>query len=233
MKGLLQTLQARLDRQEGTLAAINAKLQYLDSTLDGRLASALSSELLSPISADMADMEKRLADRLDPAKREEDGSEHSKEGCTPTQASSEIPARLPVPRAAPSRPDSAAGPSQQRVAPVPAARDLVRLADTRTLKHSFLRRFVSLGEEGRRDQDPPPRQLHRLRDRLLESGFGICEADPRVGKEGSRAIHPQSHFVTGGPAALPTAGPPSTRAPPPRRAEMLLEKEHAFCVHEG
>jgi hypothetical protein len=234
---LLQTLHAKLERQEGKLADISTKLQHLDSSLDVRLACAVSSEL-RPLLADMADFEERLADRLDPAKRKADKSEHGQECCKPTQKSSESPGKPPSPHSAPAPPpppDSPTGPAELRAARSSTAPPHARLAHTRTLKHSFLRRFVGLGEEeGRRDEDPP-RRLRRLRARLLEGVFGICEADPKTGKEGSAAIHPQSHFVTGDPAGRPAqcalpraarAAPPPARCAgsPPRRARFLAAR---------
>ena len=83
MKSLLQTLHARLDRQDEHLTAISTKLQYLDSALDDRLARALGSELGPQLSA----VEQRLADRLDPASCK--GGERSPAGCTPTRTSRE------------------------------------------------------------------------------------------------------------------------------------------------
>jgi hypothetical protein len=35
------------------------------------------------------------------------------------------------------------------------------------------------------------------RGRVLERVFGICEADPKQGREASNVIHPQSPFATG------------------------------------
>jgi hypothetical protein len=214
MKSLLQTLHARLDRQDEQLTAISTKLHYLDSALDGRLARALGSELGPQLSA----VEQRLADRLDPANCK---GERSPAGCTPTRSSREPLGRghLPSqsPRAAPRSPDNAPGLGSRGAAPTSAAQ--ARATATSTLKHSFLRRFVHSEEAGRNKE--PEHRLKRLRDRLLESVFGICEADPKVGKEGSRAIHPQSHFVTGESESKST--PRRQQAPDHRagRAGML------------
>jgi hypothetical protein len=225
-KGLLQTVLARLDRQEGQLAAMSTTLQHLDSALDGRLARALASAL-RPQSAEG---EQPLADSLAPAKSKPDGGcnepEHSHGGWEPAHAGQEIQeiaGRLQSPSATPGPRSAISAMSKTRHcgAPVPAtqARSRAGLAKTQTMKHSFLRRLNRLGEE---EQQQSARRLRRASDRALESVFGICEADPRMGKEGSRAIHPQSHFVTGerdsdGPA------PPGPGRPGPARAADQLE----------
>jgi hypothetical protein len=42
---------------------------------------------------------------------------------------------------------------------------------------------------------------------VLERVFGICEADPKEGREASNVIHPQSPFATGAPRPSRLARP--------------------------
>jgi hypothetical protein len=207
-------VHARLDKQDEQLASISTKLDYV---LDGRLARALCSEL----SPQLAAMEERLADRLIPTDFKDD-SEHSGVSRKPIQINREFSGRgrlqTQSSRAAPRSPDIATGLAPQSAAPVSSvAQARAMLTRTSTLKHSFLRRFVN-EELDRHKKDPekdPVHKIRRLKDRLLESVFGICEADPKEGKEGSRTIHPQSHFATGDHAdsALLPAGVSSPRVP--------------------
>ncbi len=204
-KGLLHAVLARLDRQDEQLAAIGAKLHYLDSALDARLARALAPGL--------AAVEERLASR-DPS-----SSLAGDAGYQPTRG-------IGLPSSAPATPRAAEGAAGPAGPPGRAA-----LARTSTLKHSFLRRFVRPGEQEARRPKGPTRQVQRMWDRLLDSVFGICEADPKVGKEGSRAIHPQSHFVTGTPRESFTRTPallslPGTGAPYGRELRHSLALRH-------
>jgi hypothetical protein len=204
-RSLLLTMSARLDRQEEQLASMSTKLQQLASTLERRLSSALVG---SELSSQLAAMEQRLAHRIDQAK-----------GATAASASSERRQANPAPADPP--PSSLASPRSQGSATdhkaderrgAPARHGHPQLTGVYTLRHSFLRRFVGSDEEEPAAARSVSHYRHRmagLTDRLLESVFGICEADPKVGKEGSRVIHPQSHFVTGEPESESAAPPPA------------------------
>ena len=79
-------------------------------------------------------------------------------------------------------------------------------AGPRQVKHSFLMQFLHEEEaEASKAQSGAARQLLGLRARVLDAVFGIAAPDPKLGKEGSRVIHPQSAFATGARAA-PAAG---------------------------
>ena len=70
--------------------------------------------------------------------------------------------------------------------------------DTRKVKHSFLVQFMQDEEsEAVKAASNTALQLQSQWARGLEAVFGICEPDPKQGKEGSRVIHPQSNFATG------------------------------------
>ena len=70
--------------------------------------------------------------------------------------------------------------------------------DTRKVKHSFLVQFLQDEEsEAAKAASGAVRRLRSQWARGLEAVFGICEPDPKQGKEGSRVIHPQSNFATG------------------------------------
>jgi hypothetical protein len=70
-----------------------------------------------------------------------------------------------------------------------------------SVKRSFLARFLE-------DEDELPAQKARddvekgLYNRFLEQVFGICDADPKQGRDASSLIHPQSAFATGGSGRL-------------------------------
>ena len=71
-----------------------------------------------------------------------------------------------------------------------------KFKDAKSLKRSFLLRFLE------DDDDHPavkakPTKEKSARSRLLESVFGICDADHKQGREASSVIHPQSPFATG------------------------------------
>jgi hypothetical protein len=72
------------------------------------------------------------------------------------------------------------------------------------------------------DHDPGPdsstKRLWRRIDNtgkrsrgLLERVFGICDADPKQGREASNVIHPQSPFATGAPERAAWAVGPRRR----------------------
>ncbi len=184
----------RLDKQDEQLASISTKLDYI---LDGRLARALCSELGPQLAA----MEERLGDRLFSTDFKDNDNERSGVSRKPIQIHREIIGRgflqTQSSCATPRSPDSATGVVPQSDAPVSSVvRARTMLTRTSTLKHSFLRRFVHPEEAGRHKKDPA-RKLRRLKDRVLDSVFGICKPDFKLGKEGSRVIHPQSPFATG------------------------------------
>ncbi len=78
------------------------------------------------------------------------------------------------------------------------------------MKRSFLTRFLEEEEEDAAPKDAAER-IKDARFEFLERIFGICEADPKKGREASKVIHPQSPFATGPPP--PT--PPRFPLPPP------------------
>ncbi len=221
-------MSARLDRQEEQLTAMSAKLQHLAATLDRRLSCVLIS---SDLRAQLAAMEHRLADRLDAAKEANGSSERRQVNTAPSCGPpSEIASSRSQGSAEGSSPEKPHG-APTRPGPQPAG--------TYTLKHSFLRRFARSDEEraaaaGRSPSGSHQNRLMGMKDRVLESVFGICEPDPKVGKEGSRVIHPQSHFVTGDPAgpALPPAGASESSPRAARRdAEHELPPAGLLGVH--
>jgi hypothetical protein len=71
-----------------------------------------------------------------------------------------------------------------------------RFKEAKSLKRSFLARFLE-------DDDDHPAAKAKLPkvttawSRLLESVFGICDADHKQGREASSVIHPHSPFATG------------------------------------
>jgi hypothetical protein len=67
---------------------------------------------------------------------------------------------------------------------------------TKGLKRSFLARFLEDEDElpAQKAKDEVEKGLHH---RILEQVFGICDADPKQGRDASRLIHPQSAFATG------------------------------------
>ena len=183
-------------------------LQALDSGLDERVANAVRSEL----GARMAGMEGRIVQKILARSGVAEGCsqpspEPGPEGQTRSQS-----AQLANRQGLSSRScDDAAGDRAARadhgrvkVAPKMHVLAAADLPATGTLKHSFLRRFA------RTEGGPTARGLSQteedyvgkmaapnLMTRLLENVFGICEPDPKVGKEGSKVIHPQSNFHTG------------------------------------
>ncbi len=64
------------------------------------------------------------------------------------------------------------------------------------MKRSFLSRFLEEEEE-----EPVPKdrvdRIKNARFQFMERIFGICDADPKKGREASNVIHPQSPFATG------------------------------------
>jgi hypothetical protein len=99
------------------------------------------------------------------------------------------------------------------------------------LKRSFLARFLEDDDDHPAAKDKPDKGKGKsARSRLLESVFGICDADPKQGREASSVIHPQSPFATGLPAPAPSARPmaahrghglPCNRAGPRRESHRL------------
>ena len=195
-------MHERIDRHGDLLAAMGRTLQSLDSGLDERLASAVRSEL----GAQMAGMEERIAQRM--LARTDRGSacvKPSPEGQTRRQG---VSARTAEPAGC-SRARDTSG--EQVVsadhdhAPVPPKTSALYASGrpaTDTLKHSFIRRFARANDRQNARESPMDNETYAdkppgLMARLLENVFGICEPDPKVGKEGSKVIHPQSNFHTG------------------------------------
>ncbi len=91
---------------------------------------------------------------------------------------------------------------------------------SRSIKRSFMARFL---EDDDDDPGPDSSTKHRWRRvggqgkrrrGVLERVFGICEADPKEGREASSVIHPQSPFATGARRAtlVESAGGPAIQA---------------------
>jgi hypothetical protein len=136
-------------------------------------------------------------------------------------------------RSAPAKP----APKEEETASDPVAPPPVKFKEAKSLKRSFLARFL---EDDDADDDHPAAKDKpdkgkgkSARSRLLESVFGICDADPKQGREASSVIHPHSPFATGPPApqrhpdsARPMAahrghGLPCDRAGPLRESNRL------------
>ena len=202
-------MHERIHRHGDLLAAMGRTLQSLDSGLDERVANVVRSEL----GARMAGMEERIAQKiLERIDRRTGRDKPSPEGHTRSQG------------ACSAEPDSA-GRYSSRARDTSGDQDLS--ADhgqapappkgsvsyafgrpaTGTLKHSFLRRFARTDGAKSNRESPKGKEIYAdtppgLMARLLEKVFGICEPDPKVGKEGSKVIHPQSNFHTGFQVAL-------------------------------
>jgi hypothetical protein len=67
----------------------------------------------------------------------------------------------------------------------------------RQVKHSFLAQFLHEEETEAKAASKVAKRVRGVWARGLESVFGITAPDPKLGKEGSRVIHPQSAFATG------------------------------------
>jgi hypothetical protein len=186
---LLATVGERLDAQQEQLLAVRQHLRDLDTTLDARLAATLDTRL--------AAIERLLSAKPDPP-----AHPSTPQTGTPPVADSITPNPAHLRTADDTTPDKCGGQPGPEAA-VAAASPRLMLADTRKLKHSFLKRFIHDDEPAERTERASSswRPSTGLVARLLEGVFGICEADPRMGKEGSRVIHPQSHFATGTGAA--------------------------------
>ncbi len=65
-----------------------------------------------------------------------------------------------------------------------------------SMKRSFLSRFLENEEDDHAPKDTAER-IKEARFHFLERIFGICDADPKKGREASNVIHPQSPFATG------------------------------------
>ncbi len=70
------------------------------------------------------------------------------------------------------------------------------------MKHSFLVQFLNTEETEAKAASKAAQRVRSVWARGLESVFGITAPDPKLGKEGSRVIHPQSAFATGMAAPL-------------------------------
>ena len=172
-------------------------LRSLDSDLEARVAGAVRAEL----GARMAGMEERIAQRFQMSvccgqcvcgggvPKQNAGSEpidrgHSWLGDTSSDRDESADR---------SRAAAAGAPPKVRTL------DARKHPTTGKLRHSFLRRFArteadsTASNGGGSYAGKAPGWVSRL----LETVFGICESDPKVGKEGSKVIHPQSHFHTG------------------------------------
>ena len=78
------------------------------------------------------------------------------------------------------------------------------------VKHSFLVQFLQDEEAEASHAAPAAVGAVGPWGRALDAVFGIAAADPKLGKEGSRVVHPQSPFATGlRPAPTPHTLPPS------------------------
>jgi hypothetical protein len=199
---LLQRIHERLDRQSDLLVAMAMALQSLDSELDVRIANAFRSEL----GKRMAGIEERIAQRI--FSREGGRCQQSPE-CQTRSQSAELSDRYSL-RSCDTSGDrdrdvsaeNGHGTGQPRMRALNSPQN----STTGTLKHSFLRRFART-DEGKTASGSTQNQAEEtnagrapgLMTRLLENVFGICEPDPKVGKEGSKVIHPQSNFHTGFP----------------------------------
>ena len=79
----------------------------------------------------------------------------------------------------------------------PEERSRVAMVATKdTMKRSFLSRFLEEDEDEPAPKDGAERLLE-ARFRVLQEFFGICDADPKLGREASSLVHPQSPFATG------------------------------------
>ena len=77
-----------------------------------------------------------------------------------------------------------------------------KFKEATSLKRSFLARFLEDDDDHPAAKDKP-NKIRGARSKFLESVFGICDADPKQGREASSVIHPQSPFATGPPAPSP------------------------------
>ncbi len=194
---LLLRLHERIDRHSDLLVSIGRSLKSLDSGLDARIAKAVRFE----IGERMAGMEERIAQKILMRSSLPVSSEGGRGKPSPESQSSGQSAE-PAERSARTC-DKAAGncgakADHGRATIPPRMRVLRELPSTGALKHSFLRRFART--EGRLTDSQKEETCAGkpgLVARLLENIFGICEPDPKVGKEGSKVIHPQSNFHTG------------------------------------
>ncbi len=128
---------------------------------------------------------------------------------------------------APSEPQQVEVESEQRAPLAPEERSRVAMVATKdTMKRSFLSRFLE--EE---DDEPAPKdgaeRLLVARFKVLQHFFGICDADPKLGREASSLIHPQSPFATG----MRPAAPRAPRVPPRRLlgARRLARNLQEMC----
>jgi hypothetical protein len=97
------------------------------------------------------------------------------------------------------------------------------------MKRSFLSRFL----EDEEDEPAPKDTAERIKEarfHFMERVFGICDADPKKGREASSVIHPQSPFATGpqpplAPSRALSESPRSPRQAPPRRLRTRIRKQ--------
>ncbi len=75
-------------------------------------------------------------------------------------------------------------------------RTAAKFKEAKSLKRSFLARFLEEDDDHPAAKDKPDK-IRGARSKFLESFFGICDADPKQGREASSVIHPNSPFATG------------------------------------
>jgi hypothetical protein len=74
---------------------------------------------------------------------------------------------------------------------------MVRDWSMRQVKHSFLVQFLHDEESEAKAASKVAKHVRSTWAWGLDAVFGITPPDPKMGKEGSRVIHPQSAFATG------------------------------------
>lgn len=193
-------MHARIERHGSLLAEMSRAIQTLDSELEARVVRAVRSEL----GAQVAGMEERLARKAlmgvgcgrgessgapKPERRSAESASAGRFSSNSRDTSGDL--------------DVSADRGHTSAPPMMHASDApARPTSTGALKHSFLRRFARTESRSTARKSSPGGETYKgkapgLAARLLETVFGICEPDPKLGKEGSKVIHPQSHFYTG------------------------------------